>query len=272
MMPQAEIILFWFTGFAYVGAFCLHLFGFMAGKARGVTYAVWILWMGLGFHTATAIVRWVAGGHPPVTDTYELNLTGTWFTVLIFLAFERVRRADRSVGLVVTPIVFLVLGYGFMSRGDPVPMGPAYQSPWLAVHVIFAWLAFGCYAVSTGAAVLLLLKEEFPSWNPIIRVSESEVLDLASYRFIVLGFINHTVMLVSGALWAKKLWGHYWRWDALETWSLIAFLVYAFYLHARSFLGWRMRRAAWLTVLGLLVVAVSFWGVEWFSPSAHPGP
>jgi cytochrome c-type biogenesis protein CcsB len=272
MMPQAEIILFWVTVFAYVGAFCLHLFGFMGGKARGVTYAVWILWMGLGFHTATAIVRWMAGGHPPVTDTYELNLTGTWFTVLIFLAFEKVRRAERSVGLVVTPIVFLVLGYGFMSRGEPVPMGPAYQSPWLVVHVIFAWLAFGCYVISTGAAVLLLLKEGFPSWNPIIKAPESEALDLASYRFIVLGFINHAVMLVSGALWAKKLWGHYWSWDALETWSLVAFLVYAFYLHARSFLGWRMRRAAWLTVLGLLVVAISFWGVEWFSPSVHPGP
>jgi cytochrome c-type biogenesis protein CcsB len=271
-MAQTEIILFWLTVFAYVCAFCFHLFAFISGKARGTRYAVWLLWAGLVLHTATGITRWIQGRHPPVTDTYELNLTGTWFTVLIFLLFERLRRVDRSVGLVVTPVVFLVLGHGLTSRSEAVPMGPAYQSPWLAVHVIFAWLAFGCYVVSTGAAVLLLLKERLSSWKPAMKVPGSQALDIAGYRFIVLGFINHAVMLVSGAIWARKLWGHYWSWDALETWSLIAFLFYAFYLHARAFLDWKMKRAAWLAVLGLIVVAVSFWGVEWFAPTVHPGP
>ena len=80
------------------------------------------------------------------------------------------------------------------------------------------------------------------------------------------------LLLVAGAIWAKQLWGQYWNWDPLETWSLVTFLFYAFYLHARSFLKWKMRRAAWLTVAGLLIVAVSFWGVTWFAPSVHPGP
>jgi hypothetical protein len=31
-----------------------------------------------------------------------------------------------------------------------------------------------------------------------------------------------------------------------------------------------MTRAAWLAVLGLLFLAVSFWGVGWFAPSVHP--
>ena len=33
-----------------------------------------------------------------------------------------------------------------------------------------------------------------------------------------------------------------------------------------------MKRAAWLTLLGLLVLAISFWGVELFGPTVHPGP
>ncbi|MHC4694651.1 MAG: cytochrome c biogenesis protein [Planctomycetota bacterium] len=257
-MAKAEIILFWITIFTYAGSFCLHLFGFISAK--------------LVFHTATGIIRWVSAHHPPVFGTYELNLTGTWFTVLIFLVFQKMRRMDSSIGLVVTPIVFLVLGHGLISRSEAVPMGPAYQSPWLVVHVIFAWLAFGCYVISTGAAILLLIRTKFLSWRPGIKIPGGEALDIAGYRFIAIGFINHAVMLVSGAIWAKKLWGHYWSWDALETWSLISFLFYAFYLHARSFLGWKMRRAAWLTVIGLIVVAISFWGVDWFAPSPHPGP
>ena len=224
-------------------------------------------------HTALGVVRWVAAGHPPVTDTYELNVTGTWFAILIFLLFEKWDKVDRAVALVVVPVSFLVLGYGYLSGVVISPMGPAFQSPWLVVHVIFAWLSFGFYARATGAALLLLLGPAKKGGTIAgKRLPDAEVLDVSSYRFLVLGFINHMIMLVSGAIWAKKLWGHYWSWDPLETWSLIAFLYYAFYLHARSFLKWRMRRAAWLAILGLLILAVSFWGVKWFGPSPHPGP
>ncbi len=271
-MAKTEIILFWITIFTYAGSFCVHLFGFISAKSKLTKLAIRLFWAGLVFHTATGIIRWIAAGHSPVTDTYELNLTGTWFTVLIFLIFQKIKRVEVSIGLVLTPIVFLVLGHGLISRSEAVPMGPAYQSLWLIVHVVFAWLAFGCYAISTGAAVLLLIRERLLLWKPSIRIPDIEALDVGSYRFIALGFINHAVMLVSGAIWAKKLWGHYWSWDALETWSLISFLFYAFYLHARAFLKWKMRRAAWLTVAGLIVLAISFWGVDLFSPSPHPGP
>ncbi|MHC4155012.1 MAG: cytochrome c biogenesis protein CcsA [Planctomycetota bacterium] len=238
----------------------------------GVRYAVRLLWLALCLHTAAGIVRWVASGHAPVTDSYELNLTGMWFTVLVFLIFQKLGKIDASIGLVVTPIAFLVLGQGLVSRSETAPMGQAFKSLWLIVHVVFAWLAFGCYAIATGAAILLLLREKFSNHNVAKRIPPSGALDLAGYRFIVLGFINHAVMLVSGTIWAKKLWGHYWSWDALETWSLIAFLFYAVYLHTRAFLKWKMQRAAWLAILGLVVVAISFWGVEWFAPSVHPGP
>lgn len=272
-MERAESILFWATVFCYLVAFCVHLFAFVSRKTRSVRFSMACLWVGLACHTATGIVRWIAGAHPPVTDTYELNLTGTWVMVLLFVAFERKRKVDAYVGLVVAPIAFLILGHGYMSHSAPIPMTAAYQSPWLWVHVIFAWLAFGSYAISTGSAVLLLGRQQFPGWAAMSRFADVGVLDTTSYRFIVLGFINHAVMLISGAIWAKNLWGRYWSWDALETWSLIAFLFYAFYLHARAFLKWEGARAAWLTVFGLLVVSISFWGVKWFSPSlVHPGP
>lgn len=270
-MPQVEVFLFWVTVFLYVAAACLNIYGFISRKERFEAHMQRFLWAGFVCHTAAGIARWVAGGHAPVTDTYELNLTGAWFTILVFLIFVRLRKVNVYTGLVVIPIAFLMLGDGFLARTEAVPMGPAFQSLWLIVHVIFAWIAFGCFAVATGAAVLLIVRERFPEWEPIRRVPESKDLDLSSYRFIVLGFINHAVMLVSGTIWAKKLWGQYWSWDQLETWSLITFLFYAFYLHARSFLKWKMQRAAWLAVVCLLVVVISFWGVAWFSPEARPG-
>jgi cytochrome c-type biogenesis protein CcsB len=271
-MQEIEIILFWATIFTYISAFCLHLFGFVGQKDKGVTYAFRILWCGLLIHSALSLVRWIDAGHAPVTDTYELNMIGMWFAILIFLCFEKARKIDRSIGLVVTPISFLILGYGFMERKEAIPMNPSFDSPWLIVHVIFAWLAFGCYAIATGAAILFLMKEKFTHWKSINRIPDAKALDIAGYRYIVLGFINHAVMLVSGAIWANKLWGRYWSWDPLETWSLISFLFYAFYLHARSFLKWEMKRAAWLILFGMVILFISYWGVDWFTPTRHPGP
>lgn len=271
-MKQVEIILFWATLFVYVAAFCLNLFGFVSRKEGWMKHAVMLLWTGLVLHTAVGVTHWIASGHAPVTDNYELNLTGTWFTMLLFLVFMKLKKIEKTLGLVVIPITFLVLGYGYLSGVEIKPMGPAFQSPWLVVHVIFAWLAFGCYALATGAAVFLLMRPRLMAKKPDRKIAEADELDVSSYRFVVLGFINHAVMLVSGAIWAKKLWGHYWSWDPLETWSLIAFLFYAFYLHARSFLGWKMNRAAWLTLAGILLLAISYWGVELFGPTPHPGP
>ncbi|HEG43387.1 MAG TPA: hypothetical protein ENH94_04995 [Phycisphaerales bacterium] len=271
-MAKIEEILFWLTTFMYVLAFSRHLFSLVRGKDEKIDLAFKILWLAFFLHTATGIARWIDAAHPPVTDAYEFNLTGMWFTMLVFLIFERLKKIDRVIALIVTPIVFLGLGHGMMSRIEVVPMGPAFQSPWLIVHVIFAWFAFGCYAISTGAAMMFLLRDKLLIKRPQLNIPPCEALDVSNYRFIVLGFINHAVMLISGAIWGKKLWGHYWSWDPLETWSLIAFLFYAFYLHARSFLGWKMKRAAWLAVLGIVILTISFWGIEWFSPSVHPGP
>lgn len=265
-MTTIEFCLFWATMFCYLLSFSVHLFSFMRQEPGGVTWAIRLLRVGFVLHTAAGVTRWILGGHPPVTDTFELNLTGVRFLVLLFLLFERQGKLERAAALIIAPLAFLILGHGYVSHSEPEPMSAAYQSPWLWFHVIPSRLAFGCYAIATGAGIMLIARK---------RDGETEVaaaLDLTSYRFIVLGFINHAVMLIAGAIWARNLWGRYWSWDALETWSLIAFLYYAFYLHARSFLNWRMVRAAWLTVIGLVVLAVSFWGVDIFAPSAHPGP
>jgi cytochrome c-type biogenesis protein CcsB len=271
-MALAEVIFFWATVFTYVAAFCFHLFGFVSEKKSLVSIGIRILWAGLLFNTITCIIRWVAGGHAPVTGTYELNLTCSWFVILLFLAFERAKKVESFIAIVVIPIIFLVLGNGFLQKTEAMPMGPAFQSLWLIVHVIFAWLAFGCYAMATGAALFLLLKQGGVKWKALDKTPEPEKLDVSSYRFIVIGFITHAVMLVSGAIWAKKLWGNYWSWNALDTWSLISFLIYAFILHVRVFRGWKMQRAAWLTMLGIVALAISYWGVELFGPTLHPGP
>jgi len=271
-MIHAEVTFFWVSIFIYLAAFLTALTGFVRNRSSLVGRAVQLMTVAFIAHTITVAARWISAGHAPVTDNYELNLTGMWLTVLLFLVFNWLRKADGYIILLIAPVTFLVLGHGYLIRTEASPMGDAFNSLWLIVHVVFAWLSFGSYAISTGYAGLLIFKEKLLAWRPQSKIPDTQKLDMSGYRFIVLGFINHAIMIISGAIWAKKLWGRYWSWDALETWSLIAFLFYAFYLHARSFLNWKMKRAAWLAIAGLGVMIISFWGISWFGPSIHPGP
>ncbi|MDH5718005.1 MAG: cytochrome c biogenesis protein CcsA [Spirochaetia bacterium] len=269
-MMQAEVILFWITVFGYAAAFIFHIFGIVNKKENLIRYTFYILYINIFLHTTVIILHWILTGHSPVTNSFENKLSGTWFIMLIYLIMVKLKKVEKSPAIVITPLVFFLLGYGYLHGIKIKPIGPAYDSPWLAVHVIFAWFAFSSYTIATGAGIILLLKVKNPKSEKFKKMAAINVLDERCYRYVVLGFVNHAVMITAGALWAKKLWGNYWVWDPLEIWSLISFLFYAFYLHARSFLGWKMQKAAYLIIVGLFILIISFFGVGWFGPSPHP--
>ena len=73
-----------------------------------------------------------------------------------------------------------------------------------------------------------------------------------------------TLTIVLGALWADIAWGRYWGWDPKETSSLVTWLVYAAYLHARVLRGWRGSKSVSLIVLGFLGFLFTYFGNYFF--------
>ncbi len=161
-MIKIELVLFWLTVFCYVAAFCVHLFAVVRQKGLKLRLLSILQWLGLACHTGVIVMRWLNGGHMPVTDSYELDLVGTWLTMGLLLGFGSIGKADRALGLVVLPVTFLVLGHGILVRAEAIPMAPAFRSIWLVVHVLFAWLAFGSFLIASGAAFLFLAKSRKP--------------------------------------------------------------------------------------------------------------
>jgi ABC-type transport system involved in cytochrome c biogenesis permease subunit len=56
--------------------------------------------------------------------------------------------------------------------------------------------------------------------------------------------------------------GSYWVWDPKETWSLITWFIYAALLHGRLTIGWRGKRAAILSIIGFVVLLITFFGMK----------
>jgi cytochrome c-type biogenesis protein CcsB len=86
---------------------------------------------------------------------------------------------------------------------------------------------------------------------------------------IAFAFPVWTFAVIAGAIWAEQAWSRYWGWDPKETWSFITWLAYAAYLHARATAGWRGRRAAVLSLVGVGCLLVDYYVVNTVITGLH---
>ena len=121
------------------------------------------------------------------------------------------------------------------------------------------------FAVGSTAGYLstrfLLPRETVAAWaGGRWGLPKVEVLDEIGYRAVMVGYPFLTLAIILGAVWANTAWGTYWSWDPKETASLVTWLIYGAYLHARVVRGWRGERAAWLLVLGFEATIFTYFG------------
>ncbi|MBI3752738.1 MAG: cytochrome c biogenesis protein CcsA [Deltaproteobacteria bacterium] len=269
-MRFLEGIFLWSAIAFYLFSFLFFLSSIVFKKERQL-HRAWVgSVIGLGLHTLAILVRWIASGHPPVYGSFEHAFAGSWFIMVIFFIISGRFKQLKAAGAIVAPFVLLMLGYGIMGqRLDIEPLTPPYQSNWLWVHVTFAWIAYGSYHVAAGLAIMYLLKERalrtMKTGERLSRLyqffPDLPVLDDLIFKLIVYGFIAHIVMLGAGALWAYGLWGRYWAWDPIETWSLITWLVYGVNIHLRVTYQWNGARGAWLAIISLIGILITFGGI-----------
>jgi cytochrome c-type biogenesis protein CcsB len=274
-MRTLEGIFLWSALAMYLLAFLIFLSSIVFKKEGQREVAWWVCVVGFIIHTLTILVRWVESGHPPVLWSFEHALAGGWFVMGVLLVLVWRFPSLKEVGVVISPFVLLMLGYGIMGKELGIePLPPPYQSNWLWVHVGFGWIAYGAYHVAAAVAVLYLLKDRAlrKSGGEVSRffrvLPETQTMDDLIFKLIVYGFISHIVMLGSGAIWAYGLWGRYWSWDPIETWTLISWLIYGLVIHLRVTYGWKGRRGAWLAIISLIGVLIFFGGIG-FTRGVH---
>ncbi|MDW8066632.1 MAG: c-type cytochrome biogenesis protein CcsB [Aquificaceae bacterium] len=203
--------------------------------------------------------------HPPWSNLFEALTFWSFVVGVIYLFLEK-RYGIRLLGAVVVPIIFGLSAFAMLyASKEIVPLMPALRSYWLYVHVVTAFAGYAGFTVGFGGAVLYLVKEKFPN----IPLPSREVLDEITYKSIVIVFPIWTASIILGAAWANEAWGGYWSWDPKEVWSLIVWLFFGAYLHARQMLGWKGKRTAWMVVFGFITVLICFFAVNLFFPGMH---
>ncbi len=260
--------------FGYLLCGFAYLIGYVvAGKNKRVTDILFGFFIVIFVaHTGAILLRWIESyqlgiGHAPLSNLYESMVFFSW-AIALALIVVRLRYQTDLIILLGLPAVFLTMASIFLLDLDHKikPLIPALQSNWLIAHVISCFLGYAGFAVSFFAAILLVLTRTVPAFKRILP--DSKLLDEIVYRSILVGLPMLTIGIVTGAAWADYAWGTYWQWDPKETWSLITWLVYSAFLHARLARGWTGDRSAYLSILGFLAVIFTFFGVNYL-PGMH---
>ena len=82
-----------------------------------------------------------------------------------------------------------------------------------------------------------------------------------------------TIVLITGPIWARPVWGIWWTWDARLTTTLVLWLIYVSYLVLRRFSagGQTQVLAAALAIFGFVDVPIVYMSIRWFR-TQHPSP
>jgi ABC-type transport system involved in cytochrome c biogenesis permease subunit len=75
--------------------------------------------------------------------------------------------------------------------------------------------------------------------------------------------------MIFGGIWGYYAWGTYWLWTPKELWTVILWLFYSLYLHARLRQWWTGSPAAVLGIAGFVIVLFTYLGVSMLMKSSH---
>jgi heme exporter protein C len=150
-----------------------------------------------------------------------------------------------------------VLAWGY----TPVEARQGVAQKIFYLHVPSAWSALFAFSLVGIVSALYL-------WLNDPR------LDRFAAASAEVGLAFSAVMLTTGPIWAKPIWGTWWTWDARLTLTLFLFFLFIGYLALRAALqdpGERARLSAVVGILGLLLVPFIHLSVYLFR-TLHPQP
>jgi len=263
------IIFNWIAIGFYIVSTVFFAYSVSFQKEKALRPAILLALIGLIPHAIAIAIRWKMTGHGPYMAKYEVLSSNAWITVLLFIIVAWKIPRLRPAGVIVMPLSFLMMAFGLFMSPEIRRLPPSLRSIWLIIHVTFNKLAAGAIIIALGTSVLYLLKEKRQDRDFYKRLPSLDALDAYSYKFIGFGFIFWSITIAAGAIWANEAWGRYWGWDPIETWSLITWLLYGLYLHARYFLKWQGRKAALLMVVCFVFSVLTIFIIPFVVESLH---
>ncbi len=181
------------------------------------------------------------------------------FVVSALTLMVNASRPVAALGVIVFPLTALLIAVDSFVAPPTLPQAMEWQ---IKLHVTVALIAFSVLSIAAILAILLAVQEralrqrQFGPWLralPPLTLTESLL-----FRLIAAGFLLLTLTLITGALFVDNLFGQHLIHKTVL--SIVAWLVFGVLLYGRWRYGWRGQRAVNLTLVGMGVLLLAFFG------------
>ncbi len=187
-----------------------------------------------------------------------LSLVGLVIAALTLLV--NLFRPVSGLGVVVFPLAAVLLAIDTWLAPPTTPLPIEWQ---IKLHVTFAILGYGFLTIAAVLAILLAFQEQalrnhrldsglFRALPPLT------LTETLMFRLIGAGFVLLTLTLLSGVLFVDNLFAQHLVHKTVL--SIAAWIVFGVLLFGRWRWGWRGRRAVRLTLTGMVVLLLAFFG------------
>jgi ABC-type transport system involved in cytochrome c biogenesis permease subunit len=257
-----------------------------------LSFVAWILWpkvlrntafamiiVGFIVHTIALLLRIEISGRPPVTSLYSSAIFIGWAIVAASLVIERM--VGYGIGNIVAASVgsatLMIAHYLAQDEGDTFSVMQAVLDTtfWLATHVVCITLGYGATFLAGFLGFCYIVLSLKAKWfgsaegNQTAKTTDLAFLGKVVYGILCFALFFSLVGTVLGGLWADDSWGRFWGWDPKENGALIIVMWNALILHARWDKMVRDYGTAVLAMVGNVVTAWSWFGVNELRAGLH---
>jgi len=213
------------------------------------------------FHGGAQYNHWFGGSLPDVSLSHLLSLCALVVMVLLITS-TFTRKELYAAGLVALPIAAGVLLLEWVLPHSGLPLKEA--SFGIAVHMISSVLAFGLLSIAGVYALFAFFIDHFlrrHHLNPLVRsLPPLEVLEDLLFKTIAAGFSLLTVSLLSGMMFINDIFAQHLVHKTIL--SILAWVVFGVMLWGRWRYGWRGSLAVRLTLAGIILLVLSYFGTK----------
>ena len=186
----------------------------------------------------------------------------SWVLILVFLVVE-FRHRLHVLGSFILPLALVSLVSAAALPETAPALTPVFRTLW--VHVTLSMLGTVGFAIAFVAGLMYLIQDgllKSKRFNVLYsKLPALDFLDHLNQQSIVTGFPLLTLGIITGALSAEFSRGSYLNWNPEQTGALVTWVFYFGVLMGRLTVGWRAKRAAYLTIIGFAGVILTLIGV-----------
>ena len=183
------------------------------------------------------------------------------FTLNLFNPNQLLRNINSFSNLVFfTGITVLTIGLYFALIVAPNDYQQGAMVKIMYLHVPSAWLSLGIYS---SIAVMSL----------VYLITKTPICALISKSLAPIGIIFTSIVLISGILWGRPMWGVWWVWDARLTSVLLLFFIYLGLILIYRMDGKRnsyFKIASVYALLGFINIPIVKYSVDWWNTLHQP--